>query len=523
MPPTDYGGLSADEWLVLFPLPTETERSRPADDPAAELREANPLTPETVQRALGGTPLLRALTRLSIALAPWASRLSLRISVAQATMVAGVAFVWVFNGGRFGTRQLVAAAVTAGVRFLLYGFGMSLVSNMANRSILREPGSGGIVRLPDLSFWPTATLWRYQQLSGASVSVGEKEGRQDDDHTFDRPSVLLAHSEGDQFCCCPAPACAGSAASRAGRTQAFLLATSLCLDAFHHFALVFTPLVTLGAVLWSTSWGIFLGLVTIVACLDASIPSHAGGPAVANNVPVCDLGRRLQYRAVSHALASLVSHCDAMVDTGKEDLAGGRVEEFYGELLPRLAAKWKSNVSFNVLVWVLLVIYACEAVCLVINVVSHRLRFRVRLTGHLSIFLRQALGSCIPACQIALLVTTTFLLLMELLTTSLFNGQTSDVSVLCTSAARSLKTLAVRAVRDPSLRTSGVPARLESHAALVLSYADTEAYRARLFGAQVSFAFVRTLAVTVLTAVLGLWSILRGSGVFVTMESVCPS
>ncbi len=56
----------------------------------------------------------------------------------------------------------------------------------------------------------------------------------------------------------------------------------------------------------------------------------------------------------------------------------------------------------------------------------------------------------------------------------------------------------------------------------MLSFADTSMYKARLFGVVVSMGFVRTLVVTTFTICLGLWTILRGTGVFVTMESVCP-
>jgi len=63
---------------------------------------------------------------------------------------------------------------------------------------------------------------------------------------------------------------------------------------------------------------------------------------------------------------------------------------------------------------------------------------------------------------------------------------------------------------------------MASHKDLLLSFADTSAYKARLFGRQVSMSFVRTLVVTVFTVCLGLFTILRGSNIFLTMESVCP-
>jgi hypothetical protein len=64
---------------------------------------------------------------------------------------------------------------------------------------------------------------------------------------------------------------------------------------------------------------------------------------------------------------------------------------------------------------------------------------------------------------------------------------------------------------------------LRLQADLLGSLADGERYKARFLGFPISFGVLRTLLVTAFTLGIGLWSILRNFGVFVTAESFCPS
>jgi hypothetical protein len=57
---------------------------------------------------------------------------------------------------------------------------------------------------------------------------------------------------------------------------------------------------------------------------------------------------------------------------------------------------------------------------------------------------------------------------------------------------------------------------------LVTILSDGEPYKARYLGFVVTFGVIRTLAATMLTLAVALWSVARGIGIFVTIESFCP-
>lgn len=128
-------------------------------------------------------------------------------------------------------------------------------------------------------------------------------------------------------------------------------------------------------------------------------------------------------------------------------------------------------------------------------------------------FNEQAFGSCVTAGTLGILAAGFYNLLIHLVNTSIVNSEADDVSSLWISASRSLKRLALEVESDPELQTTNIKARIMAHDAYLLTFADTSAYKARLFGVQVTMGLVRTLVVTTFTVALGLWSILRGSGV----------
>ncbi|KAI9009208.1 hypothetical protein DFJ74DRAFT_687365 [Hyaloraphidium curvatum] len=520
-----FGGLSPEEWLVLFPRPVQATRDvgdtrSPPADPASNLRQKDPLTMDSVLRTLAVEPLLQGLVRMNLALGPLASKSVLRVGGYNLLICGTMGFLWGVNDGRLGTKQLAAgellvlprglrsecpvraATASAVLRVLVYGVAFRWVAVWANTSNYRAASSAGIHQTPDLSFWPGASLWRYIQLSSGRGRDLEDIAVPGSRQTQLCSSTLLVHSEEDELCSCPSLLCAGNLPAQCARIQTLLLAVALSVALFHDFAGEYTLLVTFASSLWASWWGVLLGIVVILATLFDVLPNYLGGPIMANNFSVCSLERRLLHRAVSSALRLLVVHFDGMLARGKEDsLLDARAEELYGELLPAIFTKWRANYLFRVSVWLTLAIFVCESICIVVSV---------------------ALGSCIPTVTIALVAAGFYLLILELVNTSILNNQANDVSELCVSAARSLKKLIVAAERDPALRTTNVIGRIASHIAMLQSYADTDAYKSRLFGVQVTMGFVRTLVVTSLTVCLGLWTILRGSGVFVTIETVCP-
>lgn len=111
-------------------------------------------------------------------------------------------------------------------------------------------------------------------------------------------------------------------------------------------------------------------LPAVIALLNNTFPNYFGGPILAQNVAVCNLDRRLYYRAVSNSLSTVVRYFGTMVTNKKEDRPGDKSEHAYAELLPFIFAKWKANKTFVVLVTGTLILFGTEAVCLVLSVVS---------------------------------------------------------------------------------------------------------------------------------------------------------
>jgi len=73
------------------------------------LRAENPLTPESALRAVSSEPLLFNLTRVNLALGPYASRTGLRIGLGNVAILGTVVWLWFVNDGTLGTRQLAAS------------------------------------------------------------------------------------------------------------------------------------------------------------------------------------------------------------------------------------------------------------------------------------------------------------------------------------------------------------------------------------------------------------------------------
>jgi hypothetical protein len=69
----------------------------------------------------------------------------------------------------------------------------------------------------------------------------------------------------------------------------------------------------------------------------------------------------------------------------------------------------------------------------------------------------------------------------------------------------------------------GVKRKLVQRARVLDSLSQVEKYKARFLGFAVTCSVLRTIAVTLFTLGIGLWSILRTAGVFVTVESYCPN
>jgi hypothetical protein len=63
---------------------------------------------------------------------------------------------------------------------------------------------------------------------------------------------------------------------------------------------------------------------------------------------------------------------------------------------------------------------------------------------------------------------------------------------------------------------------LRYHDLLLSSYLEADHLKAKFLGYAVDFGVIRSALATLLTIAIGLYSVLRAVGVFVTVESVCP-
>jgi hypothetical protein len=104
---------------------------------------------------------------------------------------------------------------------------------------------------------------------------------------------------------------------------------------------------------------------------------------------------------------------------------------------------------------------------------------------------------------------------LEFVAFSLSNAQVEAIGALYMEARDELLVLLSRV--DASMQN-----HFSSQVELLSSLANCDRYKARFLGFPITFGVMRTLAATGVTLGIGLWSILRSAGIFVTIESYCP-
>jgi len=130
-----------------------------------------------------------------------------------------------------------------------------------------------------------------------------------------------------------------------------------------------------------------------------------------------------------------------------------------------------------------------------------------------------ASGQCIPGWLIATLLLVCGYLGLVLLLFSSSNAQVDAISKLFLQARDEL----LFQLAQPGYDTDPIIERnLRCQADLLAAMADCDRYKARFLGFAISFAVLRTIVATMLTLAIGLLSIMRGSGVFLTLKSYCP-
>jgi len=130
--------------------------------------------------------------------------------------------------------------------------------------------------------------------------------------------------------------------------------------------------------------------------------------------------------------------------------------------------------------------------------------------------------SCIPAAYICCIGNAFSINFVDLSNVVAANDQIEAIRSLYLEAAEELHELRREVLCGDHITSPELFAAIEAEAEVLGSYLDVDRYRIRFWGFVVSYGMVRTLLVTLVTLIVGLWSILRGLGCFVTLETICP-
>ncbi|KAI9011609.1 hypothetical protein DFJ74DRAFT_710522 [Hyaloraphidium curvatum] len=473
-------------WLALFPSAASPAPSLapgpPPADPAAALRVSDPLPRSALLRGLPVAPL-RLLTRLQLAVGPYARLARLNYSLVLAGQAAAVAVVFVVNAAaaRFATRDLVVGAVCVLVEI---GF-VALATFVGPRMNAAFSHSAKLARDPDASIHPFAVFARWRQLV-ASAGGGD--------------TGLLEHDPADPRCPCSDGACAGGLPGTAALYLALELVTRWAVAYAILVFLFWTPVVTLDGI--GYSW--WSALILLVYLAHYAVVQFCNTAArLTGNAAALELSLRLHNRAMRMCLADLLMRLDAGVAAGQKGEQDAPpppqspTDEEYVRLYHFLSDAWRTRFP----------VFLLTPLFLVATV----------LVPALCAFASAASGSCIPAFYLSVMFYALNLLVIDLANASAANAQITVVTDLLREARREVRLLLLRASSAPNPAC----AALEANAAVLSSFLEGEACKVRFLGFKVDYAATRTVLVTVLTIAVGLWSVLRPSGVRVVMDFAC--
>ncbi|KAI9011579.1 hypothetical protein DFJ74DRAFT_684002 [Hyaloraphidium curvatum] len=503
VPPAPFA-LSEAEWLVVLPagvpwvpqLPNEP----PVEDPAAAARREHPLVLDDFIDALRTRSVFLASTvRPQIVMEPWTRRLLLR----HAQLWVACAFVqpipWLLADGAFGTTQLAVGTATSMAFYTCTTIGTALLASYRNIFGAVHPLGVGkqsktaVRPARDFSSHGLAGLARWIQLSSGSLPAPAEP-------------VILAHDPADPFCPCSAPQCCGNLPRLVALSRIAEVLVRVALSVALTLAAIWTVAISpsLAPRTWTTAWS-----TSAVTFLLASFAAFFA-PVIINkfsapNLPLLRLKRRINRRAMRLALGALMDRYRmAAASQGQRGPEPPRAAHAgYMQLHDVLACSWSKAVGQYNSSAALFLPASAAVVFGLANVVG---------------------CSCLRAqYPIYLLYVTASNFLFDLVNVAAANAQISDIRDLYLSAGRSLRELRRRLVAGPGDPDLRLLMEMDADADLLASYADTDRYRAKLLGFPVDYGILRTLAVTLVTLTVAVWSMLRGLGVFLTMETVCPT
>ncbi|KAI9024534.1 hypothetical protein DFJ74DRAFT_767103 [Hyaloraphidium curvatum] len=477
--PAEFLAFTPREFLALFPVapvpPPDALCRDPPADPAGKLRASEPLDRESLLSALRPSPLLAASARAQVALAPWVVPFhAWRAAAFFGTGSALVSVQWALRDslGRFSPAELAVGTFVT----LLHAAATGLVMVSAPARFTRR-----FAMPKELSNHPLAVFARWAQLAAAEPG-----------------SPLLRHEPDDPLCPCPAKACAGKLLARAGALRGLEVAGHIASGfQFYFFIYLTMPALAYASVTWATPWAAALTALYILLMVEYHCLSLLG--AGRTNVGALMLSLRLHRRAAALALRALLARQRAAAVnppefTGAADSAPP--DEPYLVLLDSLGPTWRARVQALGAASGPLILFALPVYAVIVAV-----------TGI-------AFGNCLPFGALAAAIHTAFLVTLDLAAFSASNAHVSVVIALVDECRAALQRTS-----PPSGPASD---QLERHDRLLAAFSRArDASLAKFMGFRVDAAVARNVAATALTLAVGLWSILRGGGVRVTLYTTC--
>ncbi|KAI9019689.1 hypothetical protein DFJ74DRAFT_674048 [Hyaloraphidium curvatum] len=502
---------SRREWLALFPTwsavppdPFAPPDRADAEDRAADLRrDLGPLTPAAVSAAFSALPPLRTLVGLQLGRGTeWLVATTCLRRLLAFLLASACACLVLLDGGDTFSYKNAAVGIVAVSLFEL--FGVAYWVRLLSRAF-DVPAMSTIVLSPG---------FRSKMLDRASRSVRVYAGAvrwielaSEPPGSPDAGSELVRHDPDDKRCPCELRGCAGGLPMASFRNRALEIGWRVILGAFWSLTTVWTPVVTLAPLVWGRGWSAAIAALT-VSVMAASLLEIVR--FVTPSASLIQLTGRIRHRAMQTALADFLARCraslpEAQDEAPKPGAAAEPAEEPYMHLHAAFAAQWSAGIAAGF--------------------TPSYLLWRT-LLSLLAAVLYVATGSCVPAWTAASLVYHLAVLAAELWAVATANAEIAAVCGLYVAAQRRLRGMLVslyplRAGGGTS-PDAGLAAHLQAHDAMLESFLRVEAVRVRFVGMVVGYDTIRTLYVTLATVVFGLWSILRGLGVQLTLESACP-
>ncbi|KAI9003011.1 hypothetical protein DFJ74DRAFT_713921 [Hyaloraphidium curvatum] len=492
-PPAYLLDFSAAEWRVIFPtappsagvlfadrLPLAADGAGGAHvgDKHTDAVESDPITYDRWLQAAskGGGAWLAFQERALRVLSPWAT-FSLTwfnpvLHILGLVCVMPVPF-FLDPAGTFGHTQLIAGTFNLTL-FIVANLWFSIVVHRTSRGAPRA----FVIHLDGVQ-----QLFRLWQLQDDAVSM------------------LVAHIPGDPLC--PCRDCTRSLVQWIPWERLLRSLVQQTSTFFYMFLMRWTALVYLGDYVWPQAWGAALGAFSLFSLLQYILPAFVYTFFPASD-PLVRTRTRVYRRATYLSLSSFLSRSAAALMDPDLHFDTLPDRELFAELHKDYALSWSAvgvNPSTSFLITATLPI------------------------TFLQLVIAASTGSCIPAWILSCFIWVPLFVMLALFEIPSINGQMDAITELYRGAHLSLVSLlseSARLLATP--HREGVRDCLRARAALLHALSGSvEHHRIRFAGLPVTYGLAKTIAVTMLTLMVGCWSILRGFGIFVTLQTYCPT